>query len=136
MMEISEKLIAGVVDLTKLMAHGAMHEACLIEVTKATEDEAFTIIEEVRKCSLGNTTELQNFILQNNATVLNTADGSKNNSGNTVKDMKEIIRRMLEGDADLNKQFKDKLYKLQVDLNSVDANSKIADVTNELKNMK
>lgn len=134
-MEISEKLIAGVVDLTKLMAHGAMHEACLIEVTKATEDEAFNIIEEVRSCALGNNTELQNFILQNNATVLNVRNEEKNKSEGSVKDMKEIIRRMLEGDADLNKQFKEKLYKLQEDLNGVDANAKVLDVTKELKNI-
>lgn len=50
MMGVSAKLVDGVVQLTKLMAHGAMHEACLIEVIRTVEDEAFTLVKKVKKC--------------------------------------------------------------------------------------
>lgn len=49
-MGVSAKLVDGVVQLTKLMAHGAMHEACLIEVIRTVEDDAFILVRKVRKC--------------------------------------------------------------------------------------
>lgn len=49
-MGVSAKLVDGIVQLTKLMAHGAMHEACLIEVIRTVEEEAFTLVKKVRKC--------------------------------------------------------------------------------------
>lgn len=49
-MGVSAKLVDGVVQLTKLMAHGAMHEACLIEVIRTVEDEAFVLVKKVKKC--------------------------------------------------------------------------------------
>ncbi|XP_053605571.1 uncharacterized protein LOC128672448 [Plodia interpunctella] len=94
MMDVTSKLIDGVVDLTKLMAHGAMHEACLIEVVKSIEDEAFLIVNKVKGCSYGNSTkvleETKKYIKNNNATVLNF-DGEDTN-GSAVKD---VLRRML-----------------------------------------
>lgn len=71
-MDITTKLIEGVVDLTKLMAHGAMHEACLIEVVKTTEDEAFELVKKIRNCTSGIEAkdELDKFMAENNATVL------------------------------------------------------------------
>ncbi|XP_026330232.1 uncharacterized protein LOC113237788 [Hyposmocoma kahamanoa] len=50
MMGVSAKLVDGVVQLTKLMAHGAMHEACLIEVIRTVEEEAFVLVKKVKKC--------------------------------------------------------------------------------------
>ncbi|CAH0724043.1 unnamed protein product, partial [Brenthis ino] len=136
MMDITGKLINGVVELTKLMAHGAMHEACLIEVTKSTEDEAVNIIGEVRKCALVNNTEFENFIANNNATVLDiNNNANKNVSSNSVKEMKDMIRRMLEDSTDLSKQFKEKLYNLQNDLNNVDANANVIDIAKDIKNI-
>ncbi|KAH9637053.1 hypothetical protein HF086_013869 [Spodoptera exigua] len=73
MMEVTGKLIDGVVSLTKLMAHGAMHEACLIEVIRNIEDEAFALVEEVRVCVYTNSTfmqEVKDYVKENNATVL------------------------------------------------------------------
>lgn len=49
-MGVSAKLVDGVVQLTKLMAHGAMHEACLIEVIRTVEEEAFALVKKVKKC--------------------------------------------------------------------------------------
>lgn len=49
-MGVSAKLVDGVIQLTKLMAHGAMHEACLIEVIRTVEDEAFILVKKVKKC--------------------------------------------------------------------------------------
>ncbi|XP_073952779.1 uncharacterized protein [Choristoneura fumiferana] len=129
MMDVTGKLIDGVVELTKLMAHGAMHEACLIEVIKSVEDEAFDLVRNVRDCAFGNKTldaEARNFIKENNATVLDITpifhpiDGNKKE----VVEMKDLLRRMLNDDngKDLDKRFKKKLKKLQKDLTSVDKN--------------
>lgn len=49
-MGVSAKLVDGIVQLTKLMAHGAMHEACLIEVIRTVEDDAFVLVKKVKKC--------------------------------------------------------------------------------------
>lgn len=84
MMGVSAKLVDGVVQLTKLMAHGAMHEACLIEVIRTVEDEAFLLVKKVKKCverggviiadadptppSIDD--ELKKYIQDDNATVL------------------------------------------------------------------
>lgn len=65
MLEITENLIQGVVDLTKLVSHGAMHEACLIEVIKSAEDEALQIVKDAKLCqskSPGNETVVDNMI--------------------------------------------------------------------------
>lgn len=131
MMEITGKLIDGVVSLTKLMAHGAMHEACLVEVIKSVEDEAFLLVDDIRNCVYSNytlTNEVSKFIKENNATVLDISRKEKRTKeGNVEKkdeDMKEIIRRMLAANKgqDLDLSFKDKLLKLTNDLNVVDTN--------------
>lgn len=84
MMGVSAKLVDGVVQLTKLMAHGAMHEACLIEVIRTVEDEAFILVKKVKKCvEKGGIMvvdddlippniddEVKKYIENNNATVL------------------------------------------------------------------
>ncbi|CAB3235152.1 unnamed protein product [Arctia plantaginis] len=131
MMEITGKLIEGVVSLTKLMAHGAMHEACLIEVIKSIEDEAFLLVDDIRTCVYSNNTltdEASLFIKENNATVLDISRKEKRakevNIGKKDEDMKEIIRRMLAANKgqNLDSSFKDKLLKLTNDLNAVDTN--------------
>lgn len=138
MMEVTGKLIDGVVELTKLMAHGAMHEACLIEVIKSVEDEAFELVRSVRDCAFGNKTldeEASKFINDNNATVLDIPPREVKIDGNKkeVVEMKDLIRRMLNEDngKDLDKRFKKKLKKLQKDLTSVDKNT----ITNDVKNV-
>lgn len=138
MMEVTGKLIDGVVELTKLMAHGAMHEACLIEVIKSVEDEAFELLRSVRDCAFGNKTldaEASKFINDNNATVLDIPPREVKIDGNKkeVVEMKDLIRRMLNDDngKDLDKRFKKKLKKLQKDLTSVDKNT----ITNDVKNV-
>ncbi|XP_047026026.1 uncharacterized protein LOC124634471 [Helicoverpa zea] len=142
MMDVTSKLIEGVVSLTKLMAHGAMHEACLIEVIRNIEDEAFTIVENVRVCVYTNNTftqEIKDYIKQNNATVLDIPRKDKVKKTETlekpekiakpekeadVKQMKDMIRRMLSENKvqDIDSAFKTKLAKLQQDLAVVDAN--------------
>ncbi|XP_045767525.1 uncharacterized protein LOC123868903 [Maniola jurtina] len=123
MMEITGKLVNGVVDLTKLMAHGAMHEACLIEVIKTIEDEAIELIKTVKTCAFGNENfaNIEKYIAENNATVLDIPnETSMKNSGNmtNVKAMKDILQRMIQGKDgnSLDETFKDKLMKLQNDL--------------------
>ncbi|XP_045485197.1 uncharacterized protein LOC123689400 [Pieris rapae] len=117
MMEISGKLIDGVVDLTKQMAHGAMHEACLIEVIKSIEDEAFDVIESVKKCAFKNISfiELDNFIAENNATVLDI----ENRKGNT-SEVESLLRRVLEKDNANNiDTLKVKLKELHNDIGGI-----------------
>lgn len=134
MMDITSRLIEGVVSLTKLMAHGAMHEACLIEVIKTTEDEAFDLVNEVKSCVYGNSTvvqqEVAKFIAENNATILDIDDKKyphkkqktekKKLKKKKNSDIKDMIRRMIAEtddkfeDADLKK----KLEQLHKDLNS------------------
>lgn len=130
MMEVTGKLIEGVVDLTKLMAHGAMHEACLIEVIKTTENDAFKLVKTVRSCVYGNETlpDVKAYIKDNNATVLDI-DNRKNkinvdDNDENVKEMKNLLRRMLAADKsqNLDKHFKKKLVKLQKDLGSENDN--------------
>ncbi|KAG6457026.1 uncharacterized protein LOC115447907 isoform X2 [Manduca sexta] len=132
MMEVTGKLIEGVVDLTKLLAHGAMHEACLIEVIKTVEDAAFDLIAHVRKCVYHNdtTAEVESYLLENNATILDIDNKKKDDSRPSVQEnieevqeMKDLIRRMLtDKGKELDKRFKRKLIKLQQDLKSVDTN--------------
>ncbi|CAK1578966.1 unnamed protein product [Parnassius mnemosyne] len=133
MMEITGKLLEGVVDLTKLMAHGAMHEACLIEVVKTLEDEAFDIIKNLRDCAYGNNSyfdDINNYLSENNATVLDigrklkTLDTDKNKNTSDVNEMKELLRRMVleNNKTDVDKKLKDKLLQLQDDIKFNDAN--------------
>lgn len=140
MIEITGKLINGVMDLSKLMAHGAMHEACLIEVIKTIEDEAMDLVKNVRKCAFENNTEFDNYIIENNATILditNTARERDNKNKTSVKEMQEVIRKMLNENNDngIDERFRKKLFNLQNDLNAVDANANIIDVANDLKNI-
>ncbi|CAH0398989.1 unnamed protein product [Chilo suppressalis] len=120
MMDITGKLIDGVVTLTKLMAHGAMHEACLIEVIKTTEDEAFQLVKETRKCvdrnkNVTTQEELDKYIKENNATILDiNLKKSSKTVNNDDKDLKDVIRRMLAQDDvqdlyDFKKKFKGKI---------------------------
>lgn len=138
-MEVTGKLIDGVVDLTKLMAHGAMHEACLIEVIKTTEEDAFKLVKTVQNCVYVNETlpDIQNFIEENNATIIDVdlrkqkinVDANDEN----VKEMKVLLRRMLSDNQtqDLDKRFKKKLVKLQKDLGSSNDNLIDNDVNNK-----
>ncbi|CAH2108981.1 unnamed protein product [Euphydryas editha] len=140
MMEITGKLISGVMDLSKLMAHGAMHEACLIEVIKTIEDEAMDVVRDIRKCAFENNTEFDNYIIENNATVLditNVARERDSENKTSVKAMQDAIDKMLNenNDNSINERFKKKLLNLQNDLNAVDANANIIDVANDLKNI-
>ncbi|XP_064072618.1 uncharacterized protein LOC135193558 [Vanessa tameamea] len=139
MMEITGKLINGIIDLSKLMAHGAMHEACLIEVIKTIEDEATDLIIDVRKCAFENNTEFENYIMQNNATVLDISKASENVASNktSVKEMQAVIKEMLNENSNNNvdERFKKKLYNLHNDLKAADANANIIDVANDLKNI-
>ncbi|CAG9787494.1 unnamed protein product [Diatraea saccharalis] len=120
MMGITGKLIDGVVSLTKLMAHGAMHEACLIEVIKTTEDEAFQIVKQTQNCVYGkvNSTEIQEevdkYINENNATVIDIT-GSNKIDNKDDSDLNDMIRRMLVKDKvnDLD-SLKKKLNKSRV----------------------
>ncbi|KOB66069.1 Uncharacterized protein OBRU01_21824, partial [Operophtera brumata] len=130
MMEISGHLIEGVVDLTKLMAHGAMHEACLIEVIRTTEEDAVNLLKTVKNCVYGNenSPELQSYIEENNATVLDIDNRKEkiniDNKDENIKEMKDVIRRMLSDDKgqELDKRFKKKLVKMQKDLESTHDN--------------
>lgn len=134
MMDVTGKLIDGVVSLTKLMAHGAMHEACLIEVIRSIEDEALLLVEDIRKCSYTNNTfndEINNYIKENNATILDIPNKrAKETTGNgtldlkDTKEMKELLRRMLADNKvqELDSSFKSKLLKLTDDIGTVDAN--------------
>ncbi|XP_050678052.1 uncharacterized protein LOC126974560 [Leptidea sinapis] len=96
MMDITGKLINGVMELTKLMAHGAMHEACLIEVIKSIENDAVGIINDIRKCAYANLTftEVDDYLAANNATVLETEHRPKNKTN--ANEYQEIIRNVLE----------------------------------------
>ncbi|KAJ0177567.1 hypothetical protein K1T71_006440 [Dendrolimus kikuchii] len=136
MMEVTNKLLEGTVDLTKQMAHGAMHEACLIEVIKNIEDEAVQLVNEIRNCVYKNVTVIEDtekFIEENNATVIdvgNKIDATESievknsESDKDVKEMKDILRRMLSENKgkELDKKFKKKLKKLQKELGSVGGN--------------
>ncbi|XP_050349607.1 uncharacterized protein LOC126773029 [Nymphalis io] len=140
MMEITGKLINGIIDLSKLMAHGAMHEACLIEVIKTIEDEATDLIKDVRKCAFENNREFENYIKQNNATVLDiTNKASENDATNktSVKEMQAVIKNMLNENSNnsIDERFKKKLFNLHNDLNAVDANANVIDVANNLRNI-
>lgn len=132
-MEVTGKLIEGIIDLTKLLAQGAMHEACLIEVIRSVEEEAFILLERVKSCTYGNETidVAASYIRQNNATVLDIVrNDSKINISSLktkhegVKEMTDLIRRMLAGSKgqELDRRFKKKLVKLQTDLGAFDAN--------------
>ncbi|XP_047999710.1 uncharacterized protein LOC125236821 [Leguminivora glycinivorella] len=129
MMDVTSQMMQGVVELTKVLAHGAMHEACLIEVIKTVEDEAFNLVGNVRNCAFGNYTEEANkFIEENNATVLDIPTKKSRKikvdpNKKEVVEMKQLIRRMLsEANVnDLDKRFKKKLKKLQEDLGSAEA---------------
>lgn len=147
-MDVTSKLIDGVVSLTKLMAHGAMHEACLIEVIRNIEDEAFVLVEDVRYCVYNNNTFMQDvkdYVKENNATVLDIPRKEKVNKTEAtvkpaavekvkldtvpkeedVKHVKDLIRRMLTDNKVpdiIDTTFKDKLVKLQQDLTVVDGN--------------
>lgn len=135
-MEVTGKLINGVLDLTRLMAHGAMHEACLIEVIKSVEDEAAEIVKTVKTCAFGDDyfSNIEKYISDNNATVLDITNESIKNSGNVtnVKKMKDILKRMMEGKDgnSLDDLFKSKLIKLQNDLDTGDVNAN--DIPNDL----
>lgn len=148
MMDITSKLIEGVVSLTKLMAHGAMHEACLIEVIKTTEEEAFKLVDTVKKCVYGNHTDLSHvqddvdrYIAENNATVLDIDEISpmreksekkkKHKSKKDKSNMNDIIRRMLSANKNdnLDPSLKNTLVKLQKELASTDTNH----IENEIK---
>ncbi|XP_063394589.1 uncharacterized protein LOC134679563 isoform X1 [Cydia fagiglandana] len=126
MMDVTSQLMQGVVELTKILAHGAMHEACLIEVIRTVEDEALGLVSNVRNCAFGNFTEEANkFIEENNATILDIPTKKNRKikvdpNKKEVVEMKKLIRRMLsEGNVDdLDKRFKKKLKKLQKDLAS------------------
>ncbi|XP_028167994.1 uncharacterized protein LOC114358277 [Ostrinia furnacalis] len=131
MMDVTGKLIDGVVGLTKLMAHGAMHEACLIEVIKTTEEEAFQLVYKIRNCVNGNQTYNQEyvdrFIEENNATVIDVdkrePKKDKHKSDKPKSDVNDIIRRMLaENNDELQPSLKQKLAKLQSDLGSMNTN--------------
>ncbi|XP_047504981.1 uncharacterized protein LOC125049630 [Pieris napi] len=119
MMEITGKLIDGVVDLTKQMAHGAMHEACLIEVIKSIEDEALDVIESVKKCAFKNISfiELDNFIAENNATVL---DIENKNKKENVSEVESLLRKVLEKDnANDMDTLKVKLKEMHKDIGGI-----------------
>ncbi|XP_045514819.1 uncharacterized protein LOC123708248 [Pieris brassicae] len=119
MMEITGKLIDGVVDLTKQMAHGAMHEACLIEVIRSIEDEALHVIESVKKCAFKNISfiELDNFIAENNATVLDIENKKEN-----VSEVESLLRKVLEKDnANDMDTLKVKLKELHKDLGGINS---------------
>ncbi|XP_063628538.1 uncharacterized protein LOC134800028 isoform X1 [Cydia splendana] len=126
MMDVTSQLMQGVVELTKVLAHGAMHEACLIEVIRTVEDEALGLVSKVRNCAFGNFTEEANkFIEENNATVLDIPTRKNRKikvdpNKKEVVEMKQLIRRMLSESNvdDLDKRFKKKLKKLQEDLPS------------------
>lgn len=151
-MDVTAKLIDGVVSLTKLMAHGAMHEACLIEVIRNIEDEAFILVEDVRVCVYNNNTfmqDIKDYYKENNATVLDIARKVKDKNETVVKtetiekdkpelkekgevkEMKNLIRRMLtDGKGkEIEATFKDKLTKLTQDLTVVDANEIVKKIT-------
>lgn len=107
-MDVTGKLIDGVVKLTKLMAHGAMHEACLIEVVKTIEDEAFTLVKDVKHCAYGTNSdeEVQKYIEDNNATVVEIKDDKKKNGNHDViteskKPNKENYEKFLKMQHDL-----------------------------------
>ncbi|KAI5635162.1 hypothetical protein NE865_12120 [Phthorimaea operculella] len=90
MMGVSGKLIDGVVHLTKQMAHGAMHEACLIEVINTVEEEAFALLNKVKTCALKSDSaaadEVEKYIRENNATVLDTETKSEKKGTAEAKD--------------------------------------------------
>ncbi|CAG9580206.1 unnamed protein product [Danaus chrysippus] len=112
MMEISGKLIDGVVDLTKLMAHGAMHEACLIEVIKTIEDEASELVKEIGKCAFGDTNHVvDNFINENNATILDVY--KKYNNGTKVPEMQEMLTKMLRGEQEQREEIQNQFLNLK-----------------------
>lgn len=133
-MEVTGKLINGVVDLTRLMAHGAMHEACLIEVIKSIEDEAAEIVKTVKTCAFGNEyfSNIEKYISDNNATVLDIPNEANKKNGNLTKQMKNILKKMMEGKDgnSLDDLFKSKLMKLQNDLDTGDVNAN--DIFNDL----
>lgn len=121
MMDVTGKLIDGVIQLTKLMAHGAMHEACLIEVVKTIEEEAITLVDGVRTCVYGNDTttvndEVKKYLDADNATVIdvpNREDKLENSNNTEVAQMKDLIRRMLDKDEKIDNKFKNKLKNLE-----------------------
>lgn len=119
MMEISGKLIDGVVDLTKLMAHGAMHEACLIEVIKTIEDEASELVKEIGKCAFGGSLQdVDNFISDNNATILDVSNKKDNVNGTRATEMQDLLRKILRGEEEQREEIK----KQFVNLKSEDTN--------------
>ncbi|XP_072949790.1 uncharacterized protein [Epargyreus clarus] len=133
MMDVTGKLVEGVVELTKLMAHGAMHEACLIEVVKSVEDDAVELIIDVRNCAYGNESyikDLDEFMTENNATVLDIINKNPklkytaNSNGSKGDEMQDILRRMLDKDntEDLDKRFKENLITLQTDVYGINNN--------------
>ncbi|XP_041989087.1 uncharacterized protein LOC121740458 isoform X2 [Aricia agestis] len=87
-MSITGKLIDGIVDLTKMLAHGAMHEACLIEVLKTAEDEAAEILAEVKTCVHSDDSlrlNGDNSLIENlNKGDINTLKDKDENDGNDV----------------------------------------------------
>lgn len=130
-MEITSKLIDGVVGLTKQMAHGAMHEACLIEVIKSIEDEAIKVVEAVQKCAFKNITfiEMDNYIAENNATVLDIGNKGETNRSNT--NVENILKKVLEKDAVDIDAVKVKLKELNNDLSGVDGHFVFDDNKND-----
>ncbi|KAJ2947224.1 hypothetical protein O0L34_g16933 [Tuta absoluta] len=93
MMGVSGKLIDGVTHLTKQMAHGAMHEACLIEVINTAQEEAFALLNKVKACAHNNektdravADEVEKYIKENNATVLDTKSKSEKKGSEEAKD--------------------------------------------------
>lgn len=103
MMEITGKLIEGIVELTKMMSQGAMHEACLIEVVKTLEDEAFDLIRNVKDCAYGNYSyfdDVNNYLTFNNATVLDIdkikeTDLQVNKNISEAGNVEELLRKMM-----------------------------------------
>ncbi|CAH2040121.1 unnamed protein product, partial [Iphiclides podalirius] len=126
MMDITSKLIEGVVELTKLMAHGAMHEACLVEVVKTLEDEAFDLIGKVKDCAYGNNTyvdEVNKYLAENNATVLDIKkviedDAHVNKTISGTGKMEELLRRMVmeSNKKNIEEKLKEKIQIMQNDI--------------------
>lgn len=113
MMGVSAKLVDGVVQLTKLMAHGAMHEACLIEVIRTVEEEAFILVKKVKKC----VEKGGNITFDEDTTPANIDDGTKKyiqDNNATTLDLDHKFR-VSEGDSSLANKAVDKVSEISYD---------------------
>lgn len=112
-MGVSAKLVDGVVQLTKLMAHGAMHEACLIEVIRTVEEEAFILVKKVKKC-----VEKGGIItFDEDSTPANIDDGTKKfiqDDNATTLDLDNKFR-VSEGNSSLATKADDKVSEIPFD---------------------